>query len=210
MQKVICLSGQIESGKDAAGKYLVKRLRNIEPYRKLYPLWKRVAFGDEVKRVLSENYGVSLDFIEEWKRVDETPPGFDMTIRRALMWIGDGFRQIRASIWIDKLFEKHSPVDAHLVISDGRYLSELQAATDREGINVAIHRPSHGNDIDHPSEAQLKPYIDALAERYHKSRPVSDPDSPFDYFLLNASSLDDLYDTIEDSLIPFIKERFDD
>jgi len=198
MQKVFCFSGQIESGKDMAAKYLTQRLGTT---------WRQVAFGDNVKRVLAENFGITREDIEEWKRKDEVPPEFDMTIRRSLMWIGDGFRQIRASIWIDKLFE-NNPSD-NLVISDGRYLSEVAAVHDRGGINIAIYRPGHGNDIDHPSEAQLKPYIDLLAEHCYTSRVItSGMGSPFDFFLLNNSSLDDLYDTIEDTLLPFINSKW--
>jgi len=205
-QKLVCISGQIESGKDAMATYLTKQLNRIEPIDS-YRRWRQVAFGDAVKRVLSKNFGISREFIEEWKRKDEAPPGFDMTIRKALMWIGDGFRQIRASIWIDKLFEENQPLDGHLVISDGRYVSEVDAVRERGGINIAIYRPGHANDIKHPSESQLKPFMDDLVCRYKRSGKVTI--SPFDFFVINNGSLDDLYDDLGELLIPFIREKLD-
>jgi hypothetical protein len=197
-------------GKDTAADHLIKALFNKtekeSPWDWITDGWGRAAFGDAVKETYMKSFNLDRAFIEEWKRKDDPPPGFIMNVRRSLQWIGDGFRQIRASIWIDKLFTNHKH---NVIISDGRYFSELDAVRERKGINVAIWRPGFENDIDHPSEAQLKPEIDKLRGLGIGSGPVDEvDDSVFDYFLVNNGSVEDLYKKVENELLPFVKDWY--
>ena len=199
-QKVICFSGQKNNGKDSAADYLAKRLNGMRCGH-----WHRVAFGDGVKNVFMRVWGGSRAWLEEWKRKDNPPPGFDQTVRQALMFIGDGFRQIQPMIWIDKLYRDNS--SGNLVISDGRYDTELASAKERGGMNILVWRPGHENDIKHNSESQLVPHLEKLKK--YKSGPVNDPDIPFDWFLINDGSMSSLCHKIDSQLIPHIKKRFE-
>ncbi len=200
-QKVICFSGQKNNGKDSAADYLAKRLNGLWSGG----IWHRVAFGDGVKRVFMRVWGVSRAWLEEWKRKDNPPPGFEQTVRQALMFIGDGFRQIQPTIWIDKLYKDNS--SGNLVISDGRYDTELVSAKERDGMTILVWRPGHENDIKHNSESQLVPHLEKLKK--YKSGPVNDPDIPFDWFLINDGSMSSLCHKIDSQLIPHIKKRFE-
>lgn len=197
MNKVICFFGQAGSGKDTAANHLVKRLENG---------WKRIGFADEVKKVFMNSFNVTWEFIEEWKRKDEIPPGFDMPVRKALQQIGDGFRKIRADIWIDFAFRnKHN-----MAISDGRYLNEAKAVRERGGLNILLYRPGFENDDPNPSESQIKPYVEWCAKNVKQGYvdwgnhlTANLPDlKHFDCFLINDGNPEQMYTTI-DKMISF-------
>ena len=127
-------------------------------------------------------------------------------VRHSLMFIGDGFRQIKPSTWVELLFNKFP--GENLVISDGRYFSECDAVRNRKGINIAVWRKDYENDIEHPSESQLKPDIMALKEAIPKGGEVTIKDSPFDWFLVNDDTVERIYERIDQDLLPYIKKRF--
>ena len=199
MQKIICFSGQIANGKTLSASYLYDVLCNK------VGLWHKASFADAVREVFCSSFGENLDFIKEWKRNENPPPGYLKNIRSSLQWIGDGFRQIRSDVWVNKLFNTYDPVwNTHLIIDDGRYVSEIEAVKERGGINVAIYRPGFENEIDHSSEAELKEEIRKLVKR--ETGPVED--SIFDFFLRNDGDIDELYKKINNILIPFIEEWY--
>lgn len=193
-QKIVCFCGQMAVGKDEAADHLFRKLD-----------WNRTAWGNNVKFVYMESFGVSREFIEQWKRQDESPPGFYKNIRESLMFIGDGFRQMNPNVWVDWLFRDFPTQD--LIISDGRYFSECDAVRSRGGINVAVWRPGYENNIDHPSESQLKPEIIRLVKKYGSSGPIKD-DGVFDYLLLNDGDLSKLFTLVEEDLVPYINSFY--
>src|SRR4051812_2043638 len=101
MPLLIGFAGQRRIGKDTASNHLYDLLNKT----KVLGEWKRGSFGLAVKKILSEHFNVSLEFIEEWKVKDEAPPGFDGPIRDGLTKIGDGWRDTKADIWIRKLLD---------------------------------------------------------------------------------------------------------
>lgn len=194
MQRVVCFCGQMAVGKDEAADHLSRRVH-----------WNRAAWGNNVKFVYMESFGVSREFIEKWKRKDECPPEFEKNVRESLMFIGDGFRQINPRVWVDWLFRDFPK--QNLIISDGRYFSECHAVKERGGINIAVWRPGFENDIEHPSESQLKPEISRLVRKYGKSGPVNDSEY-FDWLLLNDGSLSDLFNLVETDVLYYIKDKY--
>jgi hypothetical protein len=104
-----------------------------------------------------------------------------------------------------------------MVISDGRYLNEAKMVKEQDGVSVLLWRPGFENNDSNPSESQIRPYVDYCAKKYSNGKILFDIDDwiedgvpelkYFDYFLINNGSLDDLYGKIDNSLIPFIKER---
>jgi hypothetical protein len=210
--KIIGIFAQLAGGKDTVANHLVKRLNESRLY--IEDGWSRLGFADAVKHVFMDAFGVTWEWIEEWKRKDEVPPGFDLTVRKGLQHIGDGFRKIQADVWIRKAMKEH------VIISDGRYLNEAKMIKEQGGFNVLLWRKNFENNDPNPSEAQIRPYVDFCA-KWRKPGPLPkvDPnlilmDCPegmeyFDYFLTNNGTLQDLYEKVEKALLPEILKFFD-
>ncbi len=208
--KIIGLFAQLAGGKDTVANHLAVTLNRCLPSDQDCPKWFRLGFADAVKHVFMESFGVTWDWIEEWKRKDEIPEGFNITVRKGLQHIGDGFRQIQSDVWIRTALRKGN----HAIISDGRYLNEAKMIKEQGGFNILIWRPGFENTDPNPSESQIRPYIDFAAKTY-KDGPISDLPIPsvappdfnlFDYFLVNDGTKEDLYSKIENQLLHYLQE----
>ena len=205
--KIIGVFGQLGNGKDEVANQLVKNLNGDLRDRivKVELPWFRLGFADAVKHVFMESFGVTWDWIEEWKRKDEVPPGFDLTVRKGLQHIGDGFRKIQADVWIRKAMRDHA------IISDGRYLNEAKMIKEQGGFNILLWRPGFENNDPNPSESQIRPYIDFAAKNCEEG-PMPNllfglPGIEyFDYFLINNGTKEDLYGKIESGLLHYLQE----
>jgi hypothetical protein len=124
--------------------------------------WERDAFATNVKKVFCNTFGVDLDFVEKWKVIEEAPPGFEMPVRKALQFIGDGFRKIQPNIWLDLGFRSRNPK----IISDVRYINEFRRVKQEGGLNILVCRPDRLNNDPNGSEAQIRPYIDWCLKVY--------------------------------------------
>jgi hypothetical protein len=201
MPFVIGFAAQARNGKDIAADYLVKKLDNF----------KRASLASAVKKIMSENFHVTLEFIEEWKTKDYPPPGFDGPVRECLTKIGDSWRDTKKDIWIQKLFSGNQ---SNLICSDIRYTNEVNAIRgtdqpeymkDYKGIVALIWRPGHENNKQTRSEQELMPFVRQLENV--PSGPINIPDVPFDLWLKNDGTVDDWYKKIDDIVLPFVKER---
>jgi hypothetical protein len=200
--KVIACAGQAESGKDTAGDYLAKKLNEIIVHED--DKWKRIAFANAVKKVFMDTFNVNREFVEEWKRKDEIPEGFDMPVRKSLQFIGDGFRKIKGNIWIETAFRTSD----NIIISDGRYINEAKVISEKGGITVLVWRPRFENDDPNPSESQIRPFVDYCAKNLSDGPILGTDDLKyFDFFLKNDGSLEDLQKKIDQILIPFVIEK---
>ena len=195
----IGIGGQARSGKDTLGGYLVQRLNNIGVPGK----WERRGFGDAVKRIFMGGFGVDEDFVEGWKATAEPPPGFELPIRTCLTLIGDGFRQMKPTVWIDTLFQSSKGC---LVVTDVRYLNEVQFIRQRPGVVVLLYRPGFENNIPSPSEQELVPLIQRLFDLRTEGR-VWRSDLPCDYFLINNGSVEDLLRKADAHIIPDVVQN---
>ncbi len=201
--KVIAIAAQLGSGKDTVADYLAKRLNEKIWYAE--DRWHRIGFAHAVKKVFMDTFRVSWSFIEEWKRKDEPPPGFDMSVRKSLQFIGDGFRQIKSNIWIETAFRD----DRNLIISDGRYINEAKAIKEHGGLVVIVHRPGYENNDPNPSESQIKPIVDWCVQNAQEGPLQGDHVKNFDFFLKNDGTIEQLYNKIDNVLIPFIENNYD-
>ncbi len=198
--KVITVFAQLAAGKDTVADYLATKLNN----RLTLDYWKRIGFAHAVKKVFMDTFNVDWDFIEEWKRKDEIPEGFNIPVRQALQYIGDGFRQIQSDIWINTVFRN----SYNVIISDGRYINEAKAVKEHNGFNILLYRKGFENNDPNPSESQIKPTVDWLAKT-DISGAIHADDTPqdvhlFDYFLRNDGTLQELYSKIDNDLFPVI------
>ena len=147
-------------------------------------IWRETAFANAVKDIFCNTFGVSREFVEKWKRIDEPPPNFLMSVRKCLQFIGMGFRSIRQNVWIDLALKEKS------VITDGRFLNEAKAVAQKGGINILVWRPGFENDDPNPSEAELLPYVKTCLENNWNG--WLDHFHDFHYFLRNDGNLEDL------------------
>lgn len=203
----------MQNGKDTIADYLAKEIG-----------WGRYAFATGVKKVYCDNFGVDLAFIEKWKTNPEAPPGFDMPVRQGLQFIGDGFRKIRSTIWVDRCFEElkiHGPT----VLSDVRYMNEAKAISnvnkDRDsfGLVVLVWRPGFENEDPNGSEAQMRPYMQWCRDTGYEGWIVNWEDSgeatqdcpPYmdniPVFIRNDGTIEDLYKKVDKHVIPLVEEK---
>ena len=211
---VIGVAGQARFGKDC----LADKLCEILNKNRNENFWTRASFANGVKGVFCDAFGVSREFIEEWKVRDSPPPGFDMNVRKGLQFIGDGFRTIRSTVWVDIPFQIKTPK----IISDVRYPNEFHKVYEKGGINILIGRTDKLNDDPNGSEALIKPYVEwALAQenedevnhQLHISRSLGSkmkgaPQdmNKFHLFVRNDGTLEELYDKINDIVVPYVEK----
>lgn len=208
---IIGAAAQLNSGKDVLCDYLFNKLNYRNPS---FP-WKRAAFANAVKNVYERSFGVDREFIEVWKRDPNPPPGMLMNVRKGLQFIGDGFRQIKADIWIDLVFRDNE--DNNIIISDCRYINEAKAIKNKGGITILMHRAGFLNDDPNPSESQIKPIVefclknikDGKVPSFGEITHLNPPDGLeyYDFFLNNDGTLEELYSKADNLLVPFIEER---
>lgn len=214
--KVIGIGGQLGSGKDTLADYLAKKL-NERQCNDNVKLWNRIGFAHAVKKVFMDTFDVSWDFIEEWKRKSDPPPGFDLPIRQCLQFIGDGFRKMKSNIWI----EVGLRTNKNIIISDVRYINEAKAIKEKGGLAVLVWRKGWENNDPNPSEAQIKPTVDWFVKSGFEGdvRRVAHEICPdengraypsfFDFFFRNEGTVEDLYQKVDEILVPAIEEHYD-
>lgn len=221
MNRVVAIGGQLANGKDVLADYLAEKLTWAMPSEGMHYGWQRMAFADAVKKVFMDTFGEDRDFIEKWKRNPEPPPGYLKNIRQSLQFIGDGFRTIRPEIWLETVFRQ----SGNKVISDARYLNEVEFTKKEGGVTILVWRPGHENSDPNLSEAQIKPVVDyfsaagvegqiwpidiSLAERKVHEGIKKGPEL-FDLFIINDGSLADLYRKADNIVIPYIEAHYND
>src|SRR5205809_533640 len=106
---LVGFAGQISFGKTIAARHLNMKRD-----------WETIAFADPLKDLFCKYFNVDRSFIEKYKRSNDPPPGFKKTIRRSLQDIGNGFRKIKDSIWIDKFTERVESINNFVSADDVR------------------------------------------------------------------------------------------
>lgn len=206
MSKIIACGGQAVFGKDHLCDRLAKKLNEKEK------IWLRTAFASNVKKIFCDAFNVDGEFIEKWKTKNECPPGFNMPIRESLQFIGNGFREIQDSVWIDMRFRNQS----NQVISDVRYLNEAKKVKENNGLNILIGRPEKLNTMKCRSEAELKPLILYCLDNYdpndkmvilNKNKKIEGLDL-FDVFIRNDENLEIYNSIIDNQLLNYVNNYF--
>jgi hypothetical protein len=198
---IIGLAGQAASGKDTVAGMLAPL---IDEYLPSNQKMTQKAFAYNVKKIYCDYFDVDFDFIEKWKRIPTPPPGFLMPVRQALQMIGDGFRKVKPTVWIDKAL--NNPIN--ITINDVRYINEAKAIKNKGGIVILIDRPSHRNTDQNDSEKEVGQVVADINKKGIVGE-LNHPDYPmFDYFLLNDGSISDLAYAVENELILYVLDKF--
>lgn len=215
---VIGVAGQAQMGKDTLSDYLQLKLNEAGGK------WVRSAFASNVKKVFCDTFDVDINFVEQWKVNAEVPPSFNMNVRSSLQFIGDGFRKIMPTIWIDLTFREKTTAK---IISDVRYVNEFKRVKQEGGLNILIGRSNKLNDDPNGSEAQIRPYVqyalkkcvgltntladnfvilNDLPKHYWTMADAPPPDfDMFDIFIRNDGTKEDLYRVIDECLVPYVQ-----
>lgn len=205
--KCIACFGQCANGKDVICDYLQIMLNEKNNFGD----WKRTAFANAVKEVYQSTFNVDRDFIEKWKRENDAPPGMLKNVRQSLQFIGDGFRSIKSNIWIEIALRGED----NLIISDGRYINEVEAVKEKKGFTILVWRPDFENVDPNPSESQIKPVVDWCLATNQNGFIVDKTryDAPneivyYDYFFKNDGTIKDLHNKIDKYLLPALEKYF--
>lgn len=227
--RVIGIAGQAQMGKDTVADQLALRLNEGKPFLDdLAGLtWQRIAFAAGVKKVYKDIFNVDDEFIEKWKVIPEPPPGFEMTVRQSLQFIGDGFRKIQPNIWLDLAFRN---VTGPSIISDVRYINELKRVKSEGDLNILVIRPEKLTNDPNGSEAQIRPYIQWVLNYFGTDRkfidltnfdyawveaqgpasgdpPNSTPEymNQIDVAIINDGTKEDVHKIVDEQLVPFVQ-----
>jgi hypothetical protein len=174
---IIGLVGFAGSGKDTIGHYLINNYN-----------FKKLSFANTLKDVVSSIYGWNRDLLEgitdESRLFRETiDPFWNITPRQALIDIGTNlFRNhFDKNIWVKSLIKQiqNMPSNSKLVITDCRFINEIQALKELKSKIVYVNRitPEILND----SEKEL----------------IKINSNMFDYILNNDKDINHLENQIE-------------
>lgn len=203
----IGVASQMFGGKDTLADYLQIRLN--ERRADSQPLWERSAFAKAVKDIFCSTFGKDMDYVEQWKPHADPPLDLDMSVRKSLQFIGDGFRTIKGSIWIDLMFRDKK---GYKIISDVRYINELKAVKEHGGFNILIVRPDKLNNDSNGSEAQMRPLLEyALDLRDSECLGTCLPPAGMeliDLVVYNDGTIAELYQHADDVVVPAIEKFF--
>lgn len=200
--KIILSSGQAGAGKDCVSDYLALQLGSKSKG------WYRGSFAAPIKKIFMDSFNVDNAFIEKWKRLDEIPPGMLQPVRKALQFIGDGFRKIQEDVWVNIALK----FPGNQIISDGRYYSEARAIRHEGGKNIVIWRPGYENNDPNESESQIKTVVDWCLNSgiedgpipHNKTFPGFNMVDYYDLFIKNDGTLEQLYNKIDKFIIPHL------
>lgn len=210
MPKIIGFYAQYQSGKDLAADYLCDKLNEMNEDK-----WYRGSLGKAVKAIFGEHFGFTAEEIEYWKVKTETPPGLNGPLRDGLTKIGDGWRDTKQDIWINKLFGPGGfGENRNLVVSDGRYLNESEAfrgmsklhyMKNHKGIAILIWRPGFENNKQSRSEQEIMPFVRQLQKE--PDGIIDNPEIPFDVWLKNDGTKEEWFAKIDNIVIPYVKQK---
>ena len=156
MSKVISLSGYARSGKDTLAGFITHS-----------GAYHRVAFADALKQTLYDTNplldvdGTRLqDAIDKLGQEGIKVSKYNDEYRRLCQYFGtEGARNnISETVWIDIVLAKVTrETDKGFVVTDTRFLNELDALKSVGAVTVWVDRPGVGPINGHASDNQIKP-----------------------------------------------------
>lgn len=210
---VVCMVAQKRNGKGEAAEYLTRRLNEkcLEMGAGKM-MWRQKGFSDPIKNMVGRFFGLTREFIEEWKSREEKPEGFKMNMRQALVLLANSFREVREEVWIENLFKE---ISQPTVINDGRFPLELNMAKEYGAINILVWRPGYENSDE--AEAEIREVVNYFKNKLPMGGKVEKDligsgipmgASAVDFFVVNDGNLEDFYKKLEELVLPLIEENF--
>lgn len=182
---LIGLSGYARSGKDSIAAVLVQHYG-----------FQRKAFADTLRNALialnptllvnGEPYPLATAVqCWGWEKLKEIAPDSRLYLQRLGTEVGRDM--LGENIWVDLTLDHESTLLNDIVVTDCRFLNEARKIKSLGGFLVKVERPGVGPVNNHASDAGL--------------------DVPFDYYLINDGTLDDLNDDVAAMLLALAERR---
>ena len=142
---IIGLIGYAQSGKDTVAEIITTK----------YP-FTRKAFADKIRDFLYDLNFDGMQFVIDsigWERAKKLP-----SVRQSLQNLGVSARNhLGEDIWVSAVLKSLEP-NKNYIITDVRFLNEVEAIKSVGGVLWRVHRPGVGPVNDHISELELKDY----------------------------------------------------
>lgn len=185
------LCAQSRMGKDTVAESIIDMI----------PVYKRFAFGDELKKLISTYFDVPLGEIEEYKSRKDLHPNIKVTMRKTLQLIGETMRNVSPDVWVINALKN---VDTEMCIfTDVRYENEMRSILNKKGKLILIGRSKYLSTDPHPSESGLQDAIQWFLQNTNEhfiivknKTNIPEKFSKFSYFLRNDGTKDDLQKVI--------------
>lgn len=190
---MIGLCAQSQMGKDTIADYIVQSKKN----------WEKWSFAKELKNVVVDFFGVSIEEIEEYKTRDDIHPNVQLKMRSILQLIGETFRNVSEDVWVNAAM-RNIPKSKNVIFTDVRHANEMNAILSRRGHLILLGRSKYLNHDPHPSESGLQKAIVWFLENTSKDFiAVQDVDyvpsefKKFSFFIRNDSSMSELQKNVD-------------
>lgn len=164
MRVIVGISGKAHSGKSTVSDLLVQKYN-----------FKEYAFGDKLKSLLNQYFGIPADDL--W--CDKKKP----EVRKLLQSVGDVMRkEVRDDYFVRVIEMKLNDCEGFVAVSDVRYQNEVDMLKNNGGILIKIERedgPKVECGADHSSETDLDEFYD------------------WDYVVKNFGTVEDLHNKVD-------------
>ena len=193
----IIISGKARVGKDTLADFIVNVFK--DKYNKSF---LKKAYADSLKEKLMAEFDLSWEqvygdlkevpdkrFMKKFKEEESHADGkvwgdkdIYWTPREIMQFIGtDCYREIDDLFWVKQLFKNISD-ESNLIVSDGRFRSEVDPIVDSGGYHIKV----------------IRDYDGVVNNKTHDSETSLDDDYKVDFKIRNEGDLNDLKQTAED------------
>lgn len=182
---IIGISGKSQHGKDTVGKIIQCKnhglsVKETEEYlrhnKNINSSYEIKKFAHKLKERLSVTWNVPIDKFE-YEDFKQSMSPLGISWRKLLQLEGEAARNIDADYWIKALFCVHNEC-LNLIITDLRYLNELEYIRNKNGILIRVENTNIISKDSHLSENELDLYEE------------------WDYKIINNKSISDLVELI--------------
>jgi hypothetical protein len=196
--KIFGITGLIGSGKDTAAEHLINKHN-----------FTKLSFAASLKDAVSVIFGWDRTLLEgdtlesrEWREQKDTWWAAKLrmphlTPRWVLQYWGTEVcrNNFHKDIWVASLENKLRNTQGDVVITDCRFLNELNTIKNAGGILIRVQRGENPTWVE-SAERYNKGIIDAPPKGIHASE-YSSVGLPHDYYLSNDGSKQEFFDTLD-------------
>lgn len=152
---VIALTGMKSAGKSSGAKWMVRNSDRV-----------RLSFAERPRKVVMTMFGIERKWLDDPELKETEHPDWGITPRTMLRRVAMSAREkFGKDIWSEIALRKARSMDNPVVIDDLRFLNEARLVREEGGVIIGIERPGHGNNDDHPSEAEMRENWDQITDR---------------------------------------------
>lgn len=198
LENMIGICGQARMGKDTIADYICDHNK----------LWKKKAFGHELKKTISHHFGISQEDIEKYKTLSDNVPTLSMNMRQILQHVGESMRAVQPDVWINLAIKKEN---GSIVFSDVRYENEMNEIIKNDGILILVGRTIAFKNETHPSEIVFinalewfLQHTDNTCVNVSQLENVPIEFQKFSYFLRNDGTIRALQNAIAETILPLL------